>query len=78
MAGLSDARIRSIERRGEAVARWSKDELLALPDAIRETMGLLAEDVTALLSERERLLEREGDRGRRNKNREDDQDKSLG
>lgn len=63
MADLSDARLKSIRERGEALKRWSEDEGLSLPEAIKETMRLSAEDIMELLDERERLIEKENGDG---------------
>ncbi len=59
MAKLSDARLKSIGERGEAIKKWAEDEDLSLPEAIRETMRLSAEDIIRLLDERERLIKKE-------------------
>ena len=63
MADLSDARLRSMRKRAEALERWAKTEDLSLPDGIRETMELAADDINALLDERLQ----EGDRGNKNR-----------
>lgn len=49
MNDLSDARIKSMNERCEALKKWADDDSLELPEKVRETMRLVSDDIADLL-----------------------------